>query len=151
MIALIVAGHGAAHACKRGGKVIYKEVQSPMPGYDDSVPNATFQIWATGKWSRVQEMPGGQEPASWGGCLTRAHLKELKRALKKAKFKNGAPEMCDAVSEIQVEHQAPQRRKTVRTSTPCGETVDPTTAALVACASAEGSAKELRAICRGAK
>lgn len=152
VIALVVAGHGVAEACK-GGKTIYKAVQEPMPGQDYTVPNATFEISSSGRWSRVQEMPQGQEPASWGGCLSKPHLKELKRAIKKARFKQGSPEMCDAVTEVQVEHRAPQRKKSARTSSPCGETVDPTTALLIECAAlaedGKVSGKQAKAVCRG--
>lgn len=152
VIALVVAGHGVAEACKRG-KTIYRAVQEPMPGHDDAVPNATFEITSSGRWSRVQEMPAGQEPASWGGCLSRPHLKELKRAIKRARFRQGEPAMCDAVTEVQVEHRAPQRKKSARMSTPCGETVDASTALLIECAAlaSDGkvSGKQAKAVCRG--
>ncbi len=154
VVLLLLAHHATAEACKRNGKVLFERVQAPLPGHDNDVPNSTFAITSTGAWSWIEEMPRDQEPSSHGGCLSKVHLKELERALGKAKFTNGTPEMCDAVAERELVFSAPRRKKTVRITSPCGETADAKTQLLIDCAAAASrkpSAKEIRATCRGTK
>lgn len=154
VILLLLAHHATAEACKRGGKVVFERVQAPLPGHDNDVGNSTFAITSTGAWSWVEEMPDGQEPSSHGGCLSKVHRKELERALARAKFKNGPPEVCDAVAERELVFSAPKRQKTVRVTLPCGDTADAKTQLLIECAalaSIRPSAKQIRATCRGTK
>jgi hypothetical protein len=151
----VAVGHGAADACKHRGKMLFKEETGPLPATTDSVPNAQLEIYATGAWGRVQEMPDGQEPASQGGCLSKRHLAELKRALKRAKFEVATDRaVCDEVPTSEVIYASPMRRRKVRTERPCGQPVDDGTALLADCAElaarARGkSAGEIRAVCRG--
>jgi len=159
-IALVIAGlavgEAAAHACKYQGKVLFRATQSPLEGAVDRVPDATLEIYATGAWSWVGEMPDGAEPASMGGCLSKLHLAELKRAVGKARFTEGDPGACDAVPERAIEYASPTRRKKVRVTLPCGDTTDARTQALAACAElvvqpGHPSTKEVRATCRGTR
>jgi hypothetical protein len=153
LVVALAGGARTADACKAKGKVLLRVTQSPLDGYHDTVPDSSFVIYASGAWGWVQEMPDGQEPASRGGCLKKAHLKELRRALAKAKFAQGEPEMCDAVPEYAIEYAAPTRKKKVTVTMPCGDTADATTRALASCAElaqrdGHVASKELRATCR---
>ena len=130
VVAVVLAGHGVAHACK-GGPVIFRQVQTPLPGHEDAVPDRQLEIRAGGRWGWVEEMPDGQEPASHGGCLSGKQLEALKRALARARFRTTGVEGCDAVSTMQLEYAAPRRKKKVAVSTPCGETLDARTRKLV--------------------
>jgi hypothetical protein len=84
--------------------------------------------------------------------LTRKRLAEVKRALKKARFAQGTPQMCDAVSTTSIVYEAPDRKKSVATEAPCGRTVDRATERAIACVTAALDAsvtvKQLRAVCR---
>ncbi len=153
VIAILLAHHATAHACKKRGKVIFREVQAPLPGHEDAVPDATFEILDTGAWFRVQEMPDGQEPSSQSGCVAKKHFKLLKAALAKAKFQPQEAIMCEAVSERTLTYAAPRRKKKVSISDPCGETLDATTSRLVQCADSVDyglTPAEVRGVC-GAK
>jgi hypothetical protein len=154
LVVTLGTGEIAAHACKHGGKVLFRGTQAPLEGHSDHVPDASLVIYASGSWGFVQEMPDGQEPASQGGCLSKVHLAELKRALARAKFAKGDPEMCDAVPERSIEYASPKRKRKVRVTLPCGDTTDARTQALADCAylaqrGGRVSSKDARATCRG--
>ena len=156
VMATLAMGEAAAHACKHRGKVLFRATYSPLEGAADRVPDAQLVIYATGAWGWVQEMPAGDEPASQGGCLSKVHLAELRRALRKARFAKGDPDTCDAVPERAIEYASPMRKKKVRVSEPCGATTDPRTRSLAACAElalrgSRLSSKDVRATCRGTK
>lgn len=154
---MLLAHHASAEAkCKQKGKVLLRVEQAPLPGFEDSVPNAQLRIFATGAWSRVQEMPDGQEPSSQSGCLSKAHLKELKRTLARAKFELDTTGMgtCKAISMIEKTYASPKRKQQVTTASPCGTPMDTGTDNLAACGELATSAKgmtaaEIRAVCRG--
>jgi len=155
VIVMLLAHHASAEAkCKQKGKILLRIEQAPLPGFEDSVPNTELRIFATGAWSRVEEMPDGQEPASHSGCLSKAHLKELKRTLARAKFELDTAGMgtCKAISTIEKTYASPSRKQQVTTASPCGTPMDTWTANLAACGeAAEEKPKptQARAICRG--
>jgi hypothetical protein len=156
VLVALVLGDRAASACKHRGKLLFTETTGPVAGAETSVPDTQLEIYTSGAWGRVEEMPEGQEPASQGGCLSKRHLAELVRAVKRARWKLAAgASVCDAVSTVDVVYASPMRRKQVATQWPCGPPVDDATARAVACAelalsSTRRSGAEIRAICRGA-
>lgn len=151
VIAIVLGHHAVAEAkCRRSGKVIYEEVQAPLPGHEDSVPDRTFRIFASGGYSIVQEMPDGQEPASHGGCIAKKHFELLQKALARATFKAGAQQRCDAVPERSLTYAAPRRKKRVTIDDPCGATLDASTHRLVQCATTVDDGltpAEVRGVC----
>lgn len=151
IVAILVGAHGVAEACKAKGKVLYRQTTGPLPDppVTTEVTATELTVWATGAWRYVA---GDRRDT---GCLSKPHLKELKRTLGKAKFKLVTDQAtCRALSTMELVHASPKRKKKVKTAAPCGTPVDEWTANLAACAElAREDAKPakwtLRERCRG--
>ncbi len=152
-IVLVLAAHGAAQAgkCKAKGTVLFRETTRPLaeaPVRADGVESTKLTIYATGAWTWVE----GDQTRK--GCLTKVHLKELKRTLGKAKFRllEGMG-TCRAISTREVIYASPKRKKKVVTAAPCGTPVDEWTQNLASCAEAApavaADAASIRNVCRG--
>lgn len=150
IVAMLLGAHGVAEACKAKGKVLFRitttETDFPAPSGD---PPTELEIFATGAWRYV----AGEAKTS--GCLTKKHLKELKRSLGKARFKLDLDAMtCRALSRTLVLLSSPKRKKSVETGEPCGTPVDEWTQNTLTCArlvldDPAPSRQVLRQHCRG--
>ena len=161
--ALLVHARGAAAECpKARGKPIYRVERGPLhqpePGETTPVQTQTFSVFATGRWTWVGsgEADSG-EAMGQSGCLAPAAMKEINRAITRARFRvasSGTITTCAALPIARVKYAALRRGKRVTTDEPCGVPIDPTTAALARCADEARSPSppaidELRRICRG--
>ncbi|MBK9032296.1 MAG: hypothetical protein IPL61_13450 [Myxococcales bacterium] len=149
LVAAIAAGAGAVTAtpaaaeCRRRGvgTPIYRAQTEPAqpvpPGETTSVQTQTLAIYAEGTWTWVGAGEAGSgEAMGRSGCVSRAAMRELTRAVTRARFKHGLGATCDALPVVRTTHEAPRRRRQIVVESPCGEPLDASTAALVACARA---------------
>ncbi len=150
ILAILLGGHAAAQACKPKGKVLFRETIRPLP--ELAVPEGTeskLEVFASGAWVYVV----GQDETT--GCLSKTHLTELKRTLKKAKFELVTGQgHCRARTTLEVVYASPKRRKKVTFAAPCSDEPDDWTRNLAACATlgredAHASKAVIRATCRG--
>jgi hypothetical protein len=150
LVILAVLGAPAiALACEETGKPIYKETRAVIA--EPTGAHEEIVVFGNGAWHTASG-DGARDGPGDAGCLTRKRLAEVKRALKKARFAQGTPNMCDAVSTTSITYQAPNRRRRVATEIPCGRTVDRSTERAIACVTAAIDASvtlgQLRAVCR---
>lgn len=157
--AAATAATAAAECRRRGvGAPIYRARTEPAqpvpPGEVTSVQTQTLAIYADGTWTWVGAGEvGSGEAMGRSGCVARPAMRELTRAVARARFRHGPGATCDALAEVRTTHAAPRRRRQIVVESPCGAPLDPSTAALVACVRAVtepspplGAA--LRAACR---
>ncbi|HUQ01863.1 MAG TPA: hypothetical protein VM261_05170 [Kofleriaceae bacterium] len=158
----IVSARSAAAECpKPKGKPMYRvtrgPINAPPPGEATSVQTQTFEIFATGRWRWVGAGEAGSgEAMGQSGCISPAAMKEIDRAMSKARFRvaSGIVTTCAALPIARVKYAALRRGRRVTTDEPCGIPLDKTTAALARCAEEAARATppaigELRKICRG--
>ncbi|MBZ0234512.1 MAG: hypothetical protein K8M05_19430 [Deltaproteobacteria bacterium] len=160
LAALLAHAREAAAECpKAKGKPIYRVTRGPVhkPPKGEKPQTQVFSVFATGRWTWVgpSATEAGQDDAR-GGCIAPAAMKELQRALAKARFRvaGGVVTTCAALPIARVKYAALRSGKRVTTEEPCGIPLDKSTAALARCA--EEAARttpppldELRKICRG--
>jgi hypothetical protein len=151
VIVLLLAHHATAEAkCKRGGKVLFRATTGHLPDVGDQLGSPTkLTVFATGAWDQVV----GDGTRS--GCLSKPHLKELKRSLGKAKFQIVTGEShCRARTTMEVTYASPKRKKSITFAAPCSDEPDDWTRNLAACAElattdAKPAKATIHAVCRG--
>jgi len=153
-LGIALAGRAAADPCKpAAGRPIYRETHGPLtPTPDDAAQTDTFALFANGTWTWSRPGDAGN-----GGCITTTQLREVKRAIARARFRRPTEPTvtCDALPTARVVYAAPRRGKRITSEAPCGTPVDRTTQRMIECAHAVMQAAapadaDLRAICRGA-
>jgi hypothetical protein len=158
---VVSASRAAAECPKPRGKPMYRVTRSPIhkpaPGEATSVQTQTFEIFATGRWRWIGAGAAGSgEAMGQSGCIAPAALKEIQRAMAKARFgvASGIVTTCAALPIARVKYAALRRGRRVTTDEPCGIPLDKSTAALARCAEEAARASppplaDLRKICRG--
>jgi hypothetical protein len=145
----------AAAECKKAatGKPIYRQQREALHvprGEKAPPPTEVLSIYPDGSWTWTDD-PGAS------GCVAPAAMKEVTRALARARFRlqGGIVTTCAALPTHRMTYAAPRRGKRITVDAPCGNPVDTTTTALIACVEAARQVPppadaDLRAICRGA-
>lgn len=153
------AGDAAAECPKAKGKPVYRVTRSPLPPppKGEKPQLQVFSVFATGRWTWVA--PSATEAGKSDtrtGCIAPAAMKEVARALAKARFvvAGGIVTTCAALPIARVKYAALRRGKRVTTEEPCGIPLDKTTERLRRCAEEVARDQpppldELREICRG--
>jgi hypothetical protein len=153
----------ASAECRRHarGRPIYREVVAPFveppPGQPTDVQRQTLAVYPDGTWTWLGAAAFGDDEAMGRtGCVAPRALRELRAAVARAKFRTITAPTCAAVNTRRVDIEAPRRRKRVVTARPCGQPLDPATAALVECAALvtrdrTATLDDLRTTCRPAR
>ncbi len=151
--------HAGAECAQAKGKPVYRVTRGPVhePPKGEKPQKQVFSVFATGRWTRLGPSPTAPgETEAHTGCIAPAAMKEVARALAKARFRvaGGLVTTCAALPVARVKYAALRRGKRVTTEEPCGIPLDRSTERLRRCAEEATRDQpppldELRKLCRG--
>ena len=119
LVVVLLAPRGA-EACKRGS-LLLRITTTPLAGGAADV----LEVRSKGAWTRNEE----------SGCLGKAGLKLLKRAVKKARFQKSTPTInCRALASAEVLLEGAKKKQRVTIKVPCTDELDTWTAVASSCA-----------------